>query len=593
MNRTLHAYISRDLVKVTALALVAFTLVMTVFAIIEPLRKRGLASGQVASLFAYTLPMMLSLTVPIAALFAGTIVYGRFSQDNELLACRASGISSLTLLRPALVQALIVTAMSLVLSNLVAPAMAARAGRALKTNIRGIVYGSLRSRNFMESPSGKKDRFILHADRVDPEADRLYGVVLVYMKHTRKDGRPNWERRVATAASTKLLFTEEGDESYIGFDALYVTGGTLGGFDRGEEGRQLVPRHPIEDPIKEKPSWFNWARLVRLIKHPELDKEISKRLSDIRRGLVAERLFRQLAEDVNSGKSFELSGSGRSYVISAARVALGGDGTAKLSSSATRPVCVLSWNDDPRLQAAPQAFCLAIPLPAPAACALAADVSAGSSLPEVVLASAGEMKVKDEDSGSLLLLEGGRSTGRDAKAGRDSPDIRIRLTDGVTAVRPWSVPLRRSAWSCDVADAGALAPGVGEVSLHNLSGKLEELKAGKSIRREANGLLNSILPALRGKLIGEMHGRIAYGASCFLLVAIGAALGLIFRGGQIISAFATSAVPAAGVIVLVLMGKELARNSQVPLAAGLAVIWSGVAALGAACAVVYLYLSRK
>ncbi|HDY65422.1 MAG TPA: hypothetical protein ENH84_04210, partial [Phycisphaerae bacterium] len=76
MLRTIHGYLSRELLRVTALAMVAFTLVMTVFAIMEPLRKQGLATGQVASLFIFTLPVMLSLTLPFAALFATAIVYG-------------------------------------------------------------------------------------------------------------------------------------------------------------------------------------------------------------------------------------------------------------------------------------------------------------------------------------------------------------------------------------------------------------------------------------------------------------------------------------------------------------------------------------
>jgi len=107
--KTLHGYLARDLMRVTGMALVAFTLLMTVLAIMEPLRKQGLATSEVASLFIYTLPVMLSLTLPFAALFAATIVYGRFAQDREMLACNASGISKVVLLKPAIVLGIIVT----------------------------------------------------------------------------------------------------------------------------------------------------------------------------------------------------------------------------------------------------------------------------------------------------------------------------------------------------------------------------------------------------------------------------------------------------------------------------------------------------
>ena len=92
MTKTLYIYLSRDLAKVTLMALVAFTLVMTIFGVLEPLRKQGLSGLQALSLFGFTMPVMLSLTFPIAALFAATFVYGRFSQNNELLAAWASGV---------------------------------------------------------------------------------------------------------------------------------------------------------------------------------------------------------------------------------------------------------------------------------------------------------------------------------------------------------------------------------------------------------------------------------------------------------------------------------------------------------------------
>lgn len=123
MLRTLHGFLIRDLLRVTLLALVAFTLVMTVFAIIEPLRKQGLAPGQAVQLFLFTIPVTLSLTMPFSALFATSIVYGRFSQEREMLACRASGLSHMTVLQPALVLAVGVSVLTLVLTNFVAPQM--------------------------------------------------------------------------------------------------------------------------------------------------------------------------------------------------------------------------------------------------------------------------------------------------------------------------------------------------------------------------------------------------------------------------------------------------------------------------------------
>ena len=90
-----------------------------------------------------------------------------------------------------------------------------------------------------------------------------------------------------------------------------------------------------------------------------------------------------------------------------------------------------------------------------------------------------------------------------------------------------------------------------------------------------------------------MHGRVAFSISCVLLVMLGGALGLIFRGGQVIVAFATTVAPASAVFVTIIMGKKMVQNPDAPMAMGLGAIWSGIVLLGAATAWIYLYLARK
>ena len=85
------------------------------------------------------------------------------------------------------------------------------------------------------------------------------------------------------------------------------------------------------------------------------------------------------------------------------------------------------------------------------------------------------------------------------------------------------------------------------------------------------------------------------------VVMLGAALGLIFRGGQFVSAFATAAVPATLVIVIILMGKKISQNPDVlvagkpefSIAAGTSVVWGGILLLAVGTLWVYAYLARK
>jgi hypothetical protein len=87
-----------------------------------------------------------------------------------------------------------------------------------------------------------------------------------------------------------------------------------------------------------------------------------------------------------------------------------------------------------------------------------------------------------------------------------------------------------------------------------------------------------------------MHGRVSFAVSCLILVAAGAALGLMFKSGNFLSAFAVSVVPALLAIALVATGQHVVEGvpgnvtpQNDPIHLGIAIIWSGnLAALAVA-----------
>ncbi|MCK4602371.1 MAG: LptF/LptG family permease, partial [Phycisphaerae bacterium] len=154
--------------------------------------------------------------------------------------------------------------------------------------------------------------------------------------------------------------------------------------------------------------------------------------------------------------------------------------------------------------------------------------------------------------------------------------------------------LRRGDWPIGqlVMPAG-ISQAAETIELKGVYRAPEDYTTDEKIIRDIRHLNDRDIPKLLGDIRAEMHGRIAYGLSCFLLVAIGAALGLIFRGGHIISAFTISVVPAAGVIVMLLMGKVMISNPDVPEINGILAIWGGIVGLFVATAAVYWSLMRR
>jgi lipopolysaccharide export system permease protein len=100
----------RELIKEFVPPLIIANLIMAgillldrVFLLIDLLIKKGVNFLTVLELMLYTLPFVLSFSTPIGVLVASIMVFGRISQDNELVAIRSSGINPLKLLIPLII----------------------------------------------------------------------------------------------------------------------------------------------------------------------------------------------------------------------------------------------------------------------------------------------------------------------------------------------------------------------------------------------------------------------------------------------------------------------------------------------------------
>jgi lipopolysaccharide export system permease protein len=83
--------------------------------------NKGVSLSTVALVFVYNIPVLLGYTLPIAALAAVILTFGRLSSDNEILAMRASGISLRRLLLPLIALGMMLSFFLLILNDRVIP----------------------------------------------------------------------------------------------------------------------------------------------------------------------------------------------------------------------------------------------------------------------------------------------------------------------------------------------------------------------------------------------------------------------------------------------------------------------------------------
>jgi hypothetical protein len=77
------------------------------------------------------------------------------------------------------------------------------------------------------------------------------------------------------------------------------------------------------------------------------------------------------------------------------------------------------------------------------------------------------------------------------------------------------------------------------------------------------------------------------------MILIGIGLGIMKKGGHLLTAFGASCIPAAVLIVCIMSGKNLITNPGAESITGVAVIWAGLGFLLLLVVVIYSYLLKN
>ena len=102
-----------------------------------------------------------------------------------------------------------------------------------------------------------------------------------------------------------------------------------------------------------------------------------------------------------------------------------------------------------------------------------------------------------------------------------------------------------------------------------------QYKTDTNLTRSQHEILNNATKRLSSKLLGEIHGRASFAISCLALVLVGCVLGMMFRSGNFLSAFAVSFVPAMLSIALIVTGQQVCSRVANGAGLGLGFIWGG------------------
>ena len=620
MSRTLFAYLFRDLLKIFGLAAGALAGIMSFGGLLRPFQEHGLDGEQVVRVLAWLSPAMSTYSLPVAALFATTFVYGRLSSDNELTACRAAGMSYWSVLTPAAVLGTLIAGASLLLLCFVVPAATLRVERVIFSNLAGLVATQIdRTRQITLKTGGApitlyaRDADILPTGDDREQAVRLSDVLIVTYREeasgtsasaaggpkvvTGKPGRVIDEVFTAAGATARFTLAPEGDPTADPLIRVSLEGGTK--FPRATAGRseQAVAAGvgasrfgpvPLESLIRENSKFMDIRRLHAMIERPQDGRLVAGALADfVRDDQRAAFLNGVTAEIARDGEARFDAGPGEAYALSY-RPTVGADRRSRRSDAGRPPAVrrgVLSvgrGSDAPP----PEVAGSDAETPRPVRLeryrdgrlVLAAD-AAGATLRAAPDNGRGRVAV------TVDLFDVEVTAGAVGPADDPPPD------DGGVANEALDVgDADPSAFSDDALAstarsafekrfAVAMTPDVAALADATLGQYLAEPDLESS---RVRGLWRAYLKQTNA-MVSEVHARLSFAASCLVLTLLGGALGMLTRSGNFLSAFAVSVAPAILGIMLIVTGQHVAENVpyflspdfQNPLTLGVTVIWTG------------------
>jgi lipopolysaccharide export LptBFGC system permease protein LptF len=540
---TLNGYILRELLRNFLLALIALTGLFTMGGgLYNVIRYEAVTAADVLRALHILIPVVLTFTMPIAALFAATITYGRLAADNELTACKAAGINIHRLLGPVLLLSVLVAGTSVYLVNYVFPDMTRKLDRMVRTNLRDLVYQQLRQRGYVRHGNDGAGQKLLTAQRVqnlDPKALIEHGfdppgegVSYLWVDQAAvliADERG--ELKQFFFAEGALVQFDTRSENVLG--TVYLKNGR-----NFELGRSIVDVRnqklgpiPIPMQIPFKASMADLDNLLAWRLRPweatSLRGEFSEYLAKLRQFAFLERLREQLRR----GEALQLrDGDGRTVLVRA----------AALETGDKRPLLI---DVDVSIQDRESRPLLHYTAPRAAIAASAGSNQDSSELVALHLMETAEQMVTEQKS----------------PAGpRQVRKIKEQFLDGLLI--PADVLATAEFSPAEISDAAV--PIASNEPLEDMRARL--IKSVDQFQR---------------RVVSILHFRLGLSGSALVTIVMGAILGIIFRGSRILTAFALAMTPLFCVFILAYMGRQLGEQATTA-AIGPYIIWGALALVG-------------
>jgi lipopolysaccharide export system permease protein len=535
-----------DLLRVALLTTAVLVTVIAFGAAIKPLaREMLLTAGQTAKYIVLAIVPMLQFALPFAAGFAGTMSLHRMAEDNEIVAASVSGISYRRLLLPMVALGLALMLVMILLTQWVIPRFWGLLERAVARDITRLFQASIERGEPFQLGDLQiwADRLIVDPQPQGTDADTR--LILFHVAAAVLDGEGRVDEDVTANQAVADIYRRPG-ATYIKLAMSEVVGfqpdsGTLVSTPRIEPADAIVIPSVLRDDARR----MTRGELLALRENPdtygpviEAKVALAEALRDVE---LWRRLRARLADPGAGGGRVRFQAADpkrRSFFVHAEGLRSG-----RFSTENGRPVEVVEFD--------------------------------GASARRRMRCA--DVQLRRHATGPL-----------------DTVAFDLILTDcEVTDLQSPQTPNRRARIALEnLTIDDVVVDSLAELPSDDLFARAENLgeRAGGHTAARVRKLRHEI-DALQREISGRLLKRYALSATALLLMMLGATLAMWLRESLPLVIYLWAFLPAIIDLILISSGEHMLRDGTI--AGGIAVMWSGNAAVVILLLVAYRLLARN
>lgn len=558
---TLYRYILRELLKVLLLSSAVLVTVIAFATAVKPISDGLLGPASLIRFVLYTIPTVLGFALPFAGAFASTLVFIRLANDNEVLACSASGISYGKLLAPVFGLGMALTITLAYLSNFVVPWFYQQVAQTVQGDVVTLLVNRL---NNNESFEFREQQIVLYADdavQLDITPVKTNSGLILQREIALKGvavgkiGQEDEMRSDATAQEARVqLFVEPSSGvtyARVGLIEPLVFDEATGRLRQnlGQSKRLDVRPIRLPNPIDDNPKFLSWFDLQELTEQPGRFDEIREEMGRVADALAEAKLMSLLTEALTGADSASrgevwLDGPlpGERYRITAPRINETG-GRLALRARSNQPVVVEKVIRERGVDTTVRQF----------------------------MARVGILQV---EAGPLAGEPGIRLQLREVRIidpGSDGPGNESPLQDLDTMIWPGEL-----FGDADAADDPSVTANIQEFTVPQLIAEADKPYANTVTVQNRLQDLQKRLGSLHFDIIALRHERIASAVASMLLLVIGAVLSIRLKGNAPLAVFFWSFLLAILTVLIINSGQNIAGSTSYDSPApGLLLLWAG------------------